>query len=146
MVELEQRGQGLLPGVAGLLVVPRVMVGTPELDQRGRPVVEVAEVRVEFDGALVTGDGLLVVAEMSIVARNIAVDRLRAKSARPHEVDQCHTDTAAVSIPDHAEATVTSVYVARAVATLPPGSAPCCVRCTSPTGPAQKQPKSWASP
>jgi RNA polymerase sigma-70 factor (ECF subfamily) len=58
---------------------------------------------------------------LSTVARNIAVDRLRAKRARPSEVDEGHTDAATWSVTDHADAAVTSVYVARALATLTAG-------------------------
>jgi RNA polymerase sigma-70 factor (ECF subfamily) len=54
------------------------------------------------------------------VAHNIAVDRMRAKRARPPEVDESHSDATAWSVPDHSDAAVTSVYVARALATLTP--------------------------
>jgi len=57
---------------------------------------------------------------LSKVAHNVAVDRLRAKRARPPEVDESYTDAATWSVTDHADATVTSVYVARALATLTP--------------------------
>lgn len=55
------------------------------------------------------------------VAHNIAIDRLRAKRARPPEVDEMHTDAATWSVSDHADRTVDSLYVARALRTLSPG-------------------------
>jgi len=54
------------------------------------------------------------------VAHNIAVDRLRAKRARPPEVDETHTDPATWSTTDHADTTITSLYIARALNTLTP--------------------------
>ena len=54
------------------------------------------------------------------VSYNIAVDRLRAKRARPPEVDESYTSTAASSVTDHADAAVNSAFVARALATLTP--------------------------
>ncbi len=55
------------------------------------------------------------------VAHNIAIDRLRASRARPAEVDEMHADAATWSVPDHAEQTVDSLYVARALQTLSQG-------------------------
>jgi RNA polymerase sigma-70 factor (ECF subfamily) len=57
---------------------------------------------------------------LSKVAHNIAVDRLRAKRARPPEVDESYTDAATWSVTDHAEQAVDSVFVARALAKLTP--------------------------
>jgi len=54
------------------------------------------------------------------VARNIAIDRLRARQARPAGVDQTLTDAGAWRVPDRAEHTVDSRYVARALQTLSP--------------------------
>jgi RNA polymerase sigma-70 factor (ECF subfamily) len=54
------------------------------------------------------------------VGHNIAVDRLRAKRSRPREVDEHYASEATRSVTDHAEATVTSVYIARALAKLTP--------------------------
>jgi len=54
------------------------------------------------------------------VARNIAIDRIRAKRARPTEVDEAYTDAATWSVTDHADLAVNSVLVARALATLSP--------------------------
>jgi RNA polymerase sigma-70 factor, ECF subfamily len=54
------------------------------------------------------------------VAHNLAVDRVRAKRSRPPEVDEGHTNVATWSVPDHADETVNSVFVARALATLTP--------------------------
>lgn len=54
------------------------------------------------------------------VARNIAIDRIRAKRARPTEVDEAHTDAATWSVTDHADLAVNSVFVARALAMLSP--------------------------
>jgi RNA polymerase sigma-70 factor (ECF subfamily) len=55
------------------------------------------------------------------VAHNIAIDRLRARRARPAEVDEAHADAGTWSVTDHAEATVNSVYVARALQRLSRG-------------------------
>jgi RNA polymerase sigma-70 factor, ECF subfamily len=55
------------------------------------------------------------------VAHNLAIDRLRAKRARPPEVDETQTEAATWSVRDHADQTVESVYVARALRTLSPG-------------------------
>jgi len=54
------------------------------------------------------------------VARNIALDRLRAQRSRPKEIEEGRDSLATSSIPDHAEATVTSIVMARALATLSP--------------------------
>src|SRR6266568_952146 len=54
------------------------------------------------------------------VAHNIAVDRLRAKRVRVEEVEECKAGVENLSIADHAEKTVNSLLVARAVATLTP--------------------------
>jgi RNA polymerase sigma-70 factor (ECF subfamily) len=54
------------------------------------------------------------------VSYNIAVDRLRAKRARPPEVDESYTSAATWSVADHADAAVNSAFVARALATLTP--------------------------
>jgi RNA polymerase sigma-70 factor (ECF subfamily) len=54
------------------------------------------------------------------VAHNIAIDRLRAKRARVLEVEEGQAGMVNLSVADHAEETVTSVLVARAVATLTP--------------------------
>jgi RNA polymerase sigma-70 factor, ECF subfamily len=51
-------------------------------------------------------------------AYNLAVDRLRAKSARPTEVDEACAGYSRPSLDDHAEDTVNSVFVSRAVAKL----------------------------
>ena len=55
------------------------------------------------------------------VAHNIAIDGVRARRARPPEVDESQADTAKLSVPDHADRTVNSVYVARALQALSPG-------------------------
>jgi len=55
------------------------------------------------------------------VAHNIAIDRLRARRARPAEVEEAHADARTWSVTDHAEGTVDSVYVARALQTLSRG-------------------------
>jgi len=54
------------------------------------------------------------------VAHNIAVDRLRAKRARPPEVEENQASVAASKITDHAETTINSIFIAQIVATLPP--------------------------
>ncbi len=54
------------------------------------------------------------------VAHNIAIDRIRARRARPTEVDESATDAGAWSVTDHAERTVDSIYVARALQALSP--------------------------
>ena len=54
------------------------------------------------------------------VAHNIALDRLRAQRSRPPEVEQGQDSAVTSSFPDHAEATVDSIVVTRAVATLSP--------------------------
>ena len=55
------------------------------------------------------------------VAHNLAIDRIRAKRARPPEVDEAHTEAATWSVTDHAERTVNSLYITRALQTLSPG-------------------------
>jgi RNA polymerase sigma-70 factor (ECF subfamily) len=55
------------------------------------------------------------------VAHNIAIDGIRARQSRPPEVDEAQTGAGKLSVPDHAERTVDSVYVARALQTLSPG-------------------------
>jgi RNA polymerase sigma-70 factor (ECF subfamily) len=55
------------------------------------------------------------------VARNIAVDRIRAKRARPPEVEEDYEHAATRSLVDPAEEAVNSVLVARALLTLNPG-------------------------
>jgi RNA polymerase sigma-70 factor (ECF subfamily) len=54
------------------------------------------------------------------VARNIAVDRIRAKRSRPAEVGEAHTAAATWSVTDHADQAVDAVLVARALAVLNP--------------------------
>jgi RNA polymerase sigma-70 factor (ECF subfamily) len=54
------------------------------------------------------------------VARNIALDRIRARQARPAEVDEAFSGAAAWSVTDHADETVDAVFVARALAVLSP--------------------------
>jgi len=54
------------------------------------------------------------------VARNIAIDRMRARRCRPPEVDETHTDAATWSVSDHAARTVESVFVSQALQTLSP--------------------------
>ncbi len=55
------------------------------------------------------------------VAHRIAIDRLRARRARPAEVDEAQVDARVWSVTDHADRTVDSVYVAGALRTLSPG-------------------------
>src|SRR5882724_10066355 len=55
------------------------------------------------------------------VAHRIAIDRLRARRARPAEVDEAQVDAVVWSVTDHADRTVDSVYVAGVVRTLSPG-------------------------
>jgi RNA polymerase sigma-70 factor (ECF subfamily) len=57
---------------------------------------------------------------LSTVTRNLVVDRLRARNARPAEAEECYTSAATWSVPGHAEATVNSVFVASVLATLTP--------------------------
>jgi RNA polymerase sigma-70 factor (ECF subfamily) len=54
------------------------------------------------------------------VARNIALDRIRARQARPTEVDESYGSAAAWSVTDHADETVDAVFVARVLAVLSP--------------------------
>jgi RNA polymerase sigma-70 factor (ECF subfamily) len=54
------------------------------------------------------------------VARNIARDRIRARQARPTEVEEAYSGAAAWSVADHADETVDAVFVARALAVLSP--------------------------
>jgi RNA polymerase sigma-70 factor, ECF subfamily len=56
------------------------------------------------------------------VARNIAIDRLRRRQARPPEVDDADVDVDVDvwRVADHSEATVNSLDMARALATLTP--------------------------
>jgi len=54
------------------------------------------------------------------VAHNIALDRLRAKRSRPQEVEQGQDSAATSSVADHADATVDSILVDCALATLSP--------------------------
>jgi RNA polymerase sigma-70 factor (ECF subfamily) len=55
------------------------------------------------------------------VAHNIALDRLRAKRARPPEVDEGYSSMVASAVADHADHAVNSVLIARALAALSPG-------------------------
>jgi RNA polymerase sigma-70 factor (ECF subfamily) len=54
------------------------------------------------------------------VAQNIAIDRMRARRARPQEVDEAHTEASTWSVGDHATRTVESLYVNHALRTLSP--------------------------
>jgi RNA polymerase sigma-70 factor (ECF subfamily) len=55
------------------------------------------------------------------ISYNVAIDRLRAKRARPPEVDESQSTPAMWSVGDHADATVNSVDMAGAIAMLTPG-------------------------
>ncbi|SRR6266550_9463996 len=55
------------------------------------------------------------------VARNIAIDRIRRRQARPPEVDDADSNVDVWRVADHSEATVNSLDMARALATLTPG-------------------------
>jgi len=57
---------------------------------------------------------------LTTVAHNIALDRLRAQRSRPKETEEGQDSAAISSVPDHAEATVTSIVITRALATLSP--------------------------
>jgi RNA polymerase sigma-70 factor (ECF subfamily) len=54
------------------------------------------------------------------VAHNIAVDRIRAKRARPPEVEEGEASIAISKVTDHAETTINAVFIARVMASLPP--------------------------
>ncbi len=53
------------------------------------------------------------------VAHNIAIDKLRVRRSRPVELEDTYGNLVAYSITDHAEETVNSVYLSRALAALP---------------------------
>ena len=55
------------------------------------------------------------------ISYNVAIDRLRAKRARPPEVDESQSTPAMWSVADHADATVNSVAMAGAIAMPTPG-------------------------
>ena len=57
---------------------------------------------------------------LSRVARNITIDRMRHKRARPTEVEASAAETYARAAPDHSDGVVNSVYVANAIARLQP--------------------------
>ncbi|MEN3357748.1 MAG: polymerase sigma-70 factor, subfamily [Mycobacteriales bacterium] len=54
------------------------------------------------------------------VARNVAIDRIRSRQARPPEVDDLDPDADVWTVPDFSEATVNSLDIAHALATLTP--------------------------
>jgi RNA polymerase sigma-70 factor (ECF subfamily) len=55
------------------------------------------------------------------ICHNVAIDRIRAKRARPREVGDSLTTSAPWSVADHADAVVNSAHVTAAIATLSPG-------------------------
>ncbi len=55
------------------------------------------------------------------ICYNVAIDRIRAKRARPREVCDSLNTSATWSVADHADAVVNSAHVADAIATLSPG-------------------------
>lgn len=80
---------------------------------------------------------------MFTVARNLVVDRARARAARPAEVAE--HPAAQPLTRDHAEQVVDSLVVLERWATCPRSTAACSCSCTSGAARCTRRPTSWVS-
>ncbi|MBB6550173.1 hypothetical protein HD593_004968 [Nonomuraea rubra] len=66
MSELIENGEGLPPGVAGIVMIAAGVVGVAETDQRLDFADAVAQVQVQFERLLVTAFGQVVLTEVVV--------------------------------------------------------------------------------